>query len=832
MTIKKHKSEILKLFVLAFVMMIIIQLPLIIINKGYFIYTGDYNYQHISFSMHAYDMIHSGFVNYDAVTSLGCDFLSSYGHIVFTPFFLLLLLLPSAKAAAIALPVITALKTATAAATAFVYIKKYVKNTVPAYTGALLYAFSGFQSFNLVFGSFHDITAWFPLMLVCLDDYIYNNKKGRFAVIVAFMAALNAFFFYGQVIFILLYFIVKCISGEYKITLKKFMGLAVESIIGVLISAVLLYPGVITLMSNSRVSSFIYGMDAVSYSDRSIVWRILQSIFMMPDTPNMTVLFDGSNTWSSISLYLPCVGVVFVAAFIKKHHKAWETILLSVCFIMAIIPALNSIFFMFNSAFYARWYYMPLLIMAMVTAKAADMSEEKDIIFGIKLSGIAMCIFALIACLPGRTIEYNGDEAQQAIKFFQFPFEKIVFWRTLGFSGLFILIIYMLLKKHLNGNDFIKKISAVVVAGTVIINIIYLFDTDNMDKAYSQKFYSSAIEKPEIELNDGEFYRIYGQVLNANLIWNIPSMDNFVTIYPKSMNEFYDQFEIYKTQTAAINTKYYPVQALFSCKYYLNRSTGDDLNVENERIDIEGYQKKEIQPFYHIYENEYFIPMGYMFDYYITETSINQFVEKYAEDHPEDVKNSDEEDEYGNGETYNEKMSLLLSNSDRSLKMDFQEKYLQKFLVMMRAIVLADEDADKYSGIIPEITPDMLDNLDAQTYFSDCNDRKKMCCSEFNVTKDGFNAKIKSDKKNLVYFSVPYMDGWDAVVNGEKADIVKVNYGFMAVEVDNGDNTIEFSYHNNNFKTGALISVSGAALLTIYLSVCFFVRRKETIGKK
>lgn len=61
------------------------------------------------------------------------------------------------------------LKYVVASLTAYLYLKLFVDNKNYAVIGALLYAFSGFQTTNLMFYHFHDVVAFFPLLLLGLE---------------------------------------------------------------------------------------------------------------------------------------------------------------------------------------------------------------------------------------------------------------------------------------------------------------------------------------------------------------------------------------------------------------------------------------------------------------------------------------------------------------------------------------------------------------------------------------------------------------------------------------------------------------------------------------
>ena len=71
------------------------------------------------------------------------------------------------------------------------------------------------------------------------------------------------------------------------------------------------------------------------------------------------------------------------------------------------------------------------------------------------------------------------------------------------------------------------------------------------------------------------------------------------------------------------------------------------------------------------------------------------------------------------------------------------------------------------------------------------------------------------------------MEGWSAKVNGEDAEVVKVNYGFMAVKVDEGDNDIVFSYENPDYRTGGMISCVGLGMFAVYMIVNYMIYKRK-----
>jgi len=105
-----------------------------------------------------------------------------------------------------------------------------------------------------------------------------------------------------------------------------------------------------------------------------------------------------------------------------------------------------------------------------------------------------------------------------------------------------------------------------------------------------------------------------------------------------------------------------------------------------------------------------------------------------------------------------------------------------------------------------------------------------------NVATDsrGISAEIWMDARNLLFFSVPYDQGFTAKVNGQEVPVLKVSGGMMAVPVTEGHNAVRLEYHTPGLKFA--LSVAGVSLLLygVYLSAFFkeHSKRKEELIKE
>ena len=339
------KNDYWNIFVISLITAAVIFLPFMIYDHGYFLYYGDFNAQQIPFYLHAHDAVRNGNIFWDWGTDLGTNFIGSYTFYLLTsPFFLFTLLFPSNIVPLLMGPLLI-VKFACAGLTGFAFLKRFTKNNYYAIIGALLYAFCGFNQFNIFFNHFHEAVIAFPLLLVALEEFVINGRRGCFALAVGFCAVINYFFFFGQVTFTVIYFVLRCFSPDFRMNIRKFLLLFFEAVVGVLLACVILLPSALAIMDNPRTSTMHYGMDLLLYNNVQRYGLILESLFFPPDIPSRPNFFPDSNSkWSSVSAFLPLFSMSGVAVFCRYAKKHWLKRILAICGIMALVPVLNSSF--------------------------------------------------------------------------------------------------------------------------------------------------------------------------------------------------------------------------------------------------------------------------------------------------------------------------------------------------------------------------------------------------------------------------------------------------------------------------------------------------------
>lgn len=388
---KKHPY--LTAFLLSFVIGLLIVLPSIIAGRGAFAFIDDFNQQEMPFNVYMNEAIKAGNTLFDFHNDLGASFIGSYSfYNVGSPFAMLLWLFPSSWVPYLLGPMY-ALKYAVAGLTAYLFLSRFVKRKEYALLGSLLYSFSGFQFTNMIFYHFHDVVAFFPLLLYGLDRLIKENKKGIFALSVALNLFTNYFFFIGQVVFVFIYYVVLNIMKHYRFTWKKFGQIALESILGVLLGCVILIPSIYFVIFNPRIGGE-WTIANMFISPLSNILEIIRALLF----PNDSMTFHSAihmMNYSSVEAYLPLVGSILWLTYLCKKPKDCFSVLTYVIFLFMVCPILNSSFFAFTTVYYARWFYMAIFILVLISIKALD--EKLDIERGFTATLILLLVFGALS---------------------------------------------------------------------------------------------------------------------------------------------------------------------------------------------------------------------------------------------------------------------------------------------------------------------------------------------------------------------------------------------------------------------------------------------------
>ena len=756
-------------------------LPFYLLDGGFFHYAGDFNSQQISFYRYM-----NGFVKgagypdstfagaprntFSWATDLGSGVMNAYSFYLYgSPFFWLSVLLPQSWLPYMMVPLLV-LKFGVAGGGAYLYLRRYVKNANYAVLGACLYALSGFAVYNVFFNHFVDVVALFPYLLWALDEAIYENRHGLFAFWVAVNLLNNYFFFVGQVIFLCIYFVCKLTAKDFRLTARKFGHLLWESVLGVAMGCLLLFPAVLSLLQNPRTIDLSSGWGFLTYAKVQQYLAILLSWILPPDSPYLTSVWsEGVIKWTSMTAYLPLCSLAGAMAYWHSRKADSKKRIVAVCAVCALVPVLNSAFYALNSSYYARWYYMPTLILAAMTVNAL---EDPDIDLDAPARGIGWIMLATLvfAVVPVR------DDTTEAWSFGVLKNPE-QFFVVLGFGLLGLMLYRVLCSKWRQDSRFAQRMTAAVLVFACAFTMVHIgigkFGQWHTDSDLVEQDTNALLLKNDLPEGD---YRIDTYKIHDNIgMWLDKScLQYFGSTAAPSILSFYPGLGVKRDVRSEPEITNYALRGLLSVEYLITTPEKRE-SFEDEAdagwtylADVDGYT---------LYHNDNYVPMGFTYDYYVTEA------------------------------TYQTSIKTLRSN------------------LLMRALVLTDEDVAQYGKYLTELSEDMLNDLHYDSYTQDCADRRAHSCSVFQMNNAGFHAEITLDKANLVFFSVPYDDGFTAYVNGEKTDILQVDEGLMAVLCPAGASSIDFVYQATGLSASRVVTAVAIPVWVVY--VAYFVRRKR-----
>ena len=393
------------------------------------------------------------------------------------------------------------------------------------------------------------------------------------------------------------------------------------------------------------------------------------------------------------------------------------------------MPVLNSAFYALNSSYYARWYYMPVLILCAMTACALE-APDTDLdapARGIGWLMVATLAFAVVPVQDTESGSWSFGVLQNPGQF------AAVF--AFGLGGL---LVYRFLCGRWRGQKvFARRLLAATLAFACAFSVVHIgigkFGQWNTDSDLVEEYTNALKLKEDLPAGD---WRVDTYKTHDNLgLWLDKScLQYFGSTAAPSILSFYPALGVKRDVRSEPELSNYALRGLLSVKYLLT-------------------------------------------------------TRKHQED--------------------------FLAEATRSN-------------LLMRALVLKDEDAETYSEYLQPLPEERLNDLYYDTYVEDCDARRATASRVFTMTNSGFHAEIDLTRENLVFFSVPYDDGFTAYVNGEQADIVEVDEGLMAVLCPAGTNRVDFVYQADGYSLSRTVTLAAIPVFAVYCGFWWDRKKRKT----
>lgn len=710
-------------------------------SGGFFTVVDDFNSQQLPFATAVWNMFHSGDAGeWSWNIDLGSSFITTFSfYDLGSPFIWLSLLAPRGVFPYLA-GFLYIIKYVTAATTAYLYLRLFVDKRQWAVIGALVYAFSGYQTTNLEFFYFHDVVAVFPLLLWGLEVSMKDRKyRPAFILTIFINCLLNYFFFVGEVVFLVIYYLVRYRKLPVRQFVSGIFTCALCGVLGVGMAAILFFPNILYVLGNSRGQSKLY-LENLVYDSAGFLHIVKGLLFPGESMREFSAVIR--QKWASTSAYLPFFGVSLVFAYVKGKKKTWLSNLLWILGIISLFPLSESIFLLFSESS-QRWWYMFVLVLALATAKVLENTEDYPVIKASMLYATILSIFYFTI----RFVKWNANGDSIV-----YDTERFTLFYLIALAGPLIFCVL----KRLNWNSY-KNLLAFTMCGCILTTALTLHfyrsaGSDSVE-GYKENF-EAGLQLKTID----EQYR-YNSVDNELMInGEAAGIGVFCTTVENSSRKFDSLFGHYSDNSTQNKYDVPGLSELLAGKYEIARDSGDKKILDTV---IGGNAT-----FYITERNA--CPIGFAVDFALTEEEFTAMSQE------------------------------------------------QKALTLMQAAIVGEDDFAELDDVVIRAGEGILDyeaSIDELVAKTVANK-----VSEFHRDSHGFTCTVNYERGRLLYFTVPWNDGWKATVDGSETKVINSG-GMMALKVPAGEHQIVFAYHTPGFYMGALVSVASFCIFVGFMIV-------------
>lgn len=177
-------------------------------------------------------------------------------------------------------------------------------------------------------------------------------------------------------------------------------------------------------------------------------------------------------------------------------------------------------------------------------------------------------------------------------------------------------------------------------------------------------------------------------------------------------------------------------------------------------------------------------------------------------------------DEDGNKD-YNSSIPIFLAYGENNFKFEIPYKNVSQI-----SIELMPDISYQFGDFTIHYVDDeyFLNN-----YIKNINDRKNPIFYIRSFKNDCIEGNINLNEDKILFFSIPYDEGWTAFVDGEERLLEICNIGFMSLVLTEGEHDIILKYTPQGFELGIIITICGLVFCIIWIIYSNYIDRKSSI---
>lgn len=498
------------------------------------------------------------------------------------------------------------------------YCRSTERNEDYSMCGALIYVFSGYAMF-LAYRHTYFINSfiYLPLLYVGIERILRGRSPTFFSIAVFISCVSNFYFFYILSILTIIYAIVRFFFVYSENRLRKFFKCFFMSFyayaIGIFLASVVFLPNVFAFLDCGRSGS----MPPIPlFYDLKYYFKVIIA--------SISPSYISSYTYLGFS---PIVLPLLVLCLLRKEYRELKVFgilyLIFLCFPI-IGSAFNGFGYITNRWGFTLSFFAGIASVQLLPELSCLHRREYKYVIGIPC---VMCAAVFAGCfVPG---EISSDIRQSVL---------------LSYLVLFVtLVVVFLLNKHrekLNAK-FVSYIFLVVVCFSVCVNAYERFSPRYMN--YVSEFFEWGWANPTAfnaadalvkEVHDETFWRYEypeKRLPNNSMLFERNGTSFYFSEVNRRIIDFFELYGLYKGDEQHLNgfDIRTALQAVSCAKYYIQDAENRNMPHGFAKIGGGTYNGKK----YDLYENEYVLPVGFLYRNYISEEDFFQLdmVEREAE---------------------------------------------------------------------------------------------------------------------------------------------------------------------------------------------------------
>ena len=751
--------------------------PAILPYGGRFVTRGDFIEQQLPFLAEARRILRAGPNAYSFSTFLGAPALGSYAfYTLGSPFVWPLALLPEG-CLPYAVSFMAVLKHACALCFSFLWLRRLLRDENIALLSAILYAFSSFSAVNTQFYHFWEVVAFFPLILLGMEEAMEDHGRPLLLALACGLNALtNYYFMFSSALLSGLYFLCRLFSPDWekKRRLSAVLRALFYASAGCALSGPLLIPAMRFMLQITRTGARETPILMETYPPAVLLER-LRSLLMPIESGVVHAWYGTAQSWSSTAAYLPAFGMTGALVFMKApRRQRWLRALLLLLLAASCVPALSGAFALWTNLGYTRWWYGLAAFLSLATGYAlkdtpwlSSAAPEDGRLWRRSFAACTAIVSLLIlpgllpdsaaASLPGRFAGFvrslrSGAYARREFRIFSLA-------AALAGGGCFLLLPRCARRGGTaKAAAMVALFACLSYAGMIAVGdaLIPAGGTLPGEGPYSLADVAepslSALPAPRTE----GYRRIdYGRRLrNYGLLRGASSLTCFQSLRTSTVGRFVTAagFGYDESTTVTPPDARGALRSVLSVTEYHATDEADPVP--------EGFVYDRTENGFPVYVNPNAVPMGFL-----------------------------------------------------------QTAILPERRARLRAAVLGEtllSAAVVSDGVYGLLSPELPDAEETGASWQEkAADLRGRACSGFRTDGTGFSAEISAREDGLVVFTIPYDKGFSASVDGMPAEIFLCDLSFMAVRVTPGDHEIVFRYRTRGFTEGLFLLGCGSFALIL-----------------